>query len=955
MEHRKMHPDPKHFASKCPRCKYLVHRQSWRQSIASVQLPGSKQMIWLNEKPARLGLSWGIGCDVCASMLARLVAHPSESCRPCSASSQSESLKQRLNTKWGRYEISSMSSEAFGGAVPQLEDYLRVWRYVKSSQSFKSMEATTFTEAFISQKRAEPQEVKRRAVTQIVKVLREQVRRRKVAALLQATTMTIIVDDKKDHRAILFHSNCGAGLVQVLRIGESSIAAHEDDYAARMADSIDRGLQLLATPLFGDVDPWVYTHLKEILRHFTADGCPAAQKAGRILTETFPNLTLVHRDHCHAIRRGMVGSAGNALTLTLLFGLCAERPCQAQETWAEVRNLLFGSGGLVPEVMNSVEWRSKFWAIQKDVEACEGWRKPLQVALKHLNFSQVRWNSQDAPLRRFAAMIVPIALLLAIQSQDRRQSRAFQAKCEQMLQRLTPDLLLTVGIASDYSSEMIRFLRQFDTADHDPAKTHRQKADMLHRPGQFSNSAPDRLKVLFFQNHIFDEAEGVQTVTRLICEQAMECPPIHYGPRVHELWPEASKNDIKKCVYSMHAVVDATIAEIDSEIRGFALDFAVFDLVSFHHGKKDAAAWKNFEMLTNARLERLLRSGLRHPDWAAACREWWGAAHQLHADYKDSFLSGEEVDNRKAWQSTLTADFAAKVTESGKFQSLTTFVEYYLGFLDTSTGAERALSKLAKIHACHLGPLEDGGVTVSMLLDIAMDGPEEEKDFCHRSFLEGDESPQLRATDLSLELADIWRSAFGSRFRLYKTRNDKGKVRAKKQGTEVSIVRCQAQATDKLVRHISKQVSAKSPTVLGLSRDALPEYKAREQNPAQCGLESVYASAAKRKEKKEEEKKHRSLHPEKTCYQANRRTCQLLSRQVSPEAFFYVNKLSLQVLDLCPTPLSNASQHGSTTFIRLAVGISMVDLIKSVRRAHLVVIPSWRTLRGVPDSGKVAS
>ena len=461
--------------------------------------------------------------------------------------------------------------------------------------------------------------------------------------------------------------------------------------------------------------------------------------------------------------------------------------------------------------------------------------------------------------------------------------------------------------------------------------------------------------MLFFQNHIFDEAEGVQTVTRLICEQAMECPPIHYGPHVHELWPETRKNDIKKCVYSMHAVVDATMAEIDSEIRGFALDFAVFDLVSFHLGKKDAAAWKNFEMLTNARLERLLHSGLRHPDWAAACREWWAAAHQLHEDYKDSLRGGEEVDNRKAWQSTLAADFAVKVTESGKFQSLSTLVEYYLGFLDTSTGAERALSKLAKIQACHLGPLEDSGVTVSMLLDIAMDGPEEEKDFCHRSFFEGDEVPQLRATDLSLELADIWRSAFGSRFRLYKTRNDKGKARAKKEGTEVSILRCQAQATDKLVRDISKQVSAKSLTVLGLSRDALPQHRAREQNPAQCSLESVYASAAKRKEKKDEEKKQRSLHPEKSCYQANRRTCQLLSRQVPSEAFFYVNKISLQVLDLCPTPLRDSAQHGSTTFIRLAVGISMVDLIKSVRRAHLVVIPSWRTLRCVPDSKAVAS
>ena len=40
--------------------------------------------------------------------------------------------------------------------------------------------------------------------------------------------------------------------------------------------------------------------------------------------------------------------------------------------WAEVRDLLFGSGGLVPEVMNSVEWRSKFWAIQNDVSRLQG-------------------------------------------------------------------------------------------------------------------------------------------------------------------------------------------------------------------------------------------------------------------------------------------------------------------------------------------------------------------------------------------------------------------------------------------------------------------------------------------------------------------------------------------------------------------------------------------------------
>lgn len=210
---------------------------------------------------------------------------------------------------------SCAEGQAFSGAVPQLDDYLRVWRYVKSSQSFNSIESSTFTEAFISQKRSDPMEVKRRAVAQIVKVMREQVRKRKVECLLRATTMTLVVDDKKDHRVILFHSNLshepgGSGLIQVLRIAEQSIAGHEEDYAVRMADTIERGLQLLATPLHGDPDAWVFTHLREITKHFTADGCPAVQKAGRILAQRFPNLTLVHRDHAHAIRRAFSIASG---------------------------------------------------------------------------------------------------------------------------------------------------------------------------------------------------------------------------------------------------------------------------------------------------------------------------------------------------------------------------------------------------------------------------------------------------------------------------------------------------------------------------------------------------------------------------------------------------------------------------------------------------------------------
>lgn len=120
--------------------------------------------------------------------------------------------------------------------------------------------------------------------------------------------MTLIVDDKKDHRVVLFHSNLshergGSGLVQVLKLGEQSLANYEEDPSVRMAESIERGLAALATPLHMDTDPDVLTHLREIVRRYTSDGCPAAKKCGRILAQRFcPNLTLVNRDPAHCIR-----------------------------------------------------------------------------------------------------------------------------------------------------------------------------------------------------------------------------------------------------------------------------------------------------------------------------------------------------------------------------------------------------------------------------------------------------------------------------------------------------------------------------------------------------------------------------------------------------------------------------------------------------------------------------
>ena len=42
---------------------------------------------------------------------------------------------------------------------------------------------------------------------------------------------------------------------------------------------------------------------------------------------------------------------------------------------------------------------------------------------------------------------------------------------------------------------------------------------------------------LFVKCHILDEHEEGETLTKLIVQQAMQCPPLVVGSRVMSLWP----------------------------------------------------------------------------------------------------------------------------------------------------------------------------------------------------------------------------------------------------------------------------------------------------------------------------------------------------------------------------------------------------------------------------------
>ena len=70
-KHRREHPNPRSFPT-CPRCKYAVNKPLWQTCAGShsYSLAGSNgRLIWLAERPARLGGQWGLGCARTSSLL----------------------------------------------------------------------------------------------------------------------------------------------------------------------------------------------------------------------------------------------------------------------------------------------------------------------------------------------------------------------------------------------------------------------------------------------------------------------------------------------------------------------------------------------------------------------------------------------------------------------------------------------------------------------------------------------------------------------------------------------------------------------------------------------------------------------------------------------------------------------------------------------------------------------
>jgi hypothetical protein len=65
------------YHTQCPRCKFYKFGAKWAAKYGSEMHHDASRRVkhaqrWLHERPSHLGGDWGIGCTLCAHLLARL-------------------------------------------------------------------------------------------------------------------------------------------------------------------------------------------------------------------------------------------------------------------------------------------------------------------------------------------------------------------------------------------------------------------------------------------------------------------------------------------------------------------------------------------------------------------------------------------------------------------------------------------------------------------------------------------------------------------------------------------------------------------------------------------------------------------------------------------------------------------------------------------------------------------
>ena len=373
------------------------------------------------------------------------------------------------------------------GNVPSPSEWKDAWAELSEAGASLRHEARVHEKRQSSASFANRRRKRRRCQLQI---MAEVIRRNLRQAFREATRISLALDECKYQKVVRFRidlpkqqqsSNCSghvnasgfslAGVLGILDCSNKHPSDFEDDHAVTGVKQLESFLTRFCTPLgrvAGHRDPQPLTcdealkaSIIEKVTCLSADGGPKERRAVILAgKELFPNLLIVIRDPAHAIR-----IATKTLHCDDMFG----------QVWHE---LFDGSNALAPDLMHSHKWHNLLVAIQEEYGksdqgpvAAAGRPQPLARIERSLGFAKQRFDSTSEPVAKIALMFLPCATLLAYIASDRRHDREQRDRATALLKKLDSKFCVATGISADWGLICCWFLRLFDAANHDIAKS----------------------------------------------------------------------------------------------------------------------------------------------------------------------------------------------------------------------------------------------------------------------------------------------------------------------------------------------------------------------------------------------------------------------------------------------------------------------------------------------------
>ena len=657
-----------------------------------------------------------LACGVTRAKDGRRRPPPRQPCESGSAPAAPQPLARELSA------AESEDAKLLKGNVPQAGDWRRAWASFSERVSLRKEARVSAKEVALHSKdtmAAKRRKRRRRMLTIMAEVGRVKVRE----VLRRASHITLAMDDSKNRKIIRFRADVptpaatGAawcrgknqaasgfsytGVLGILHLAKSETADFEDDHAACAVKQLSAFLTRFCTPLGKDAscDQELRAAIVGRVACLSADG---ASKERRALTlaarELFPNLKILIRDPAHAIR------------------IAYKNPLHCDELFGQVWEDLFdGRHALAPDLMNSDKWSSLLVAIQKEnmilaaVPSVQPLVRPFDSVMQSLAFAKQRFDSTAGPVGKIALMLLPVATLLAYIASDERHDKSQRVRARNLLQKLNTRFCIALGVSADWGIVCQWYLRLFDNANHDIAKS-RAEIDAFC----------ETLEAVFVQGRIFQRLKNQSAAAATGAAETAESLPSAPAPgqemcfitaRVirnlrHRYvfyadgqpvvpWREPTADDVAEVQHRMQNVARMTIDRLRAD---FPRDDVRSALAMF--GRR--LIQKAFGPAPHADTRKLLLHGVARLARIVGVEEHL-AVLQYHGVL--AFMLGQFADqlqplakkktNPQAWAMLLDDDFA--LSEVGRMpkqlSALRVVIRFYISLEDGECTVERDLAE----------------------------------------------------------------------------------------------------------------------------------------------------------------------------------------------------------------------------------------------------------------------